>query len=205
MTAFATADDLATRLGLTFSDDEAARATDLLADATGLIQEEANQIVFLVTDDVLEVPGTTDDRIRLPQRPVVSITSITLNGRPLVEGVDWYLNGNTIFRRSTLFSPFGTLDGPFLLGTGFGRPDQTLTIVYTHGYDVLPAVVKTICKEVVVRVWINPGSVARETVGSVMTTYDNMRFSPTGLLLTDVEILKIKRFFGQRAASVAIL
>lgn len=206
--AFATADDLAARLGLTLTDAEQARATTLLDLATGLIQDEAKQTILLVTDDVLSIPGTTDEMIKLPQRPVISVASVTLDGVPLTEGSDWYRDGNVIARIPAITTVLtgGLIDEAFTfpMGTGFGWPAQTLEITYTHGYAVVPESVKAICLEMVVRVWVNPGSVARETVGNTATVYDNMRFSPAGLLLTAAEQRVIRRMFGRSAKSITI-
>lgn len=207
LVTFATAADLATRLGISLTSDEQSRATALLALASGLIQDVVGQTIALVTDDTLSMPGTPEDRIELPQKPVVSVTSVSLDEVALTEGSDWYLDGSTIFRRAAFFSrDFGILDGPYLLGSAFGTPLQTLTIVYTHGYTAaeIPATVKSICLEAVVRCFVNPGAVARKTVGNTSTVYDNMRFSPSGLILTDDERRTLKRRFGARALSVPI-
>lgn len=214
MAQFATADDLATRLGLTLSTDDETRATTLLGLASGVIQDEVQKTIALVEDDTITMPGTTDDRIRLPETPVVSVSSVTLDNTPLVEGADWYLDGNTVYRMlasTTIMMAelVGINDDAFTfpLGVGFGWPTQTLEIVYSHGYpdDAVPQTVKAICLEMVVRVWVNPGSVARETVGNLYTIYDNMRFSPAGLLLTDDERVALWRLFGRRAKTVTIL
>lgn len=207
LVSFATAADLADRLGLVLTSNEQSRVTALLALATGLIQEVVGQKIALVTDDTLTMPGTVEDRITLPERPVVSIESVSLDDVALTEGSDWYLDGATIYRRAVVFNPtLGVLDGPFLLGSGFGTPLQTLTIVYTHGYaaDAIPATAKAICMEAVVRCFVNPGAVARETVGNTSTVYDNMRFSPSGLILTDDERRTLKRKFGARSLSVQV-
>src|SRR5581483_3923985 len=79
-TRFADSDDLAARLGLVFTDDEHVRANTLLEIASGLIQDEAKQKIALVTDDVFTMPGTTEQLIKLPERPVVSVSSVTLDG-----------------------------------------------------------------------------------------------------------------------------
>src|SRR6266404_3405049 len=207
---FATAAELAIRLGLEFTDDEIVRADALLASASGLIAEHAKQQIALVTDDTLTMPGTNRDRFRLPERPVVEVASVTIGGQALAEGHDWYLKGDEIIRLSSIYVRNGSLDGfldaPYLLGRSFGWPGLPLTIVYTHGYDddAIPSLVKTICMEMAVRVWVNPGSVARETVGNTQTVYDNNRFSPSGLLLTDTERNELRRFFGGRATSVQV-
>lgn len=211
MTQFASNDDLAGRVffgnGNTFTDAEKTAADALLTLASGLIQDVTGQVIARVTDDVLTMPGTPEDRIVLPEKPVISIASIMLDDAPLVEGSDWYLDGSTIFRKAAFYNrDFGILNGPYLLGSSFGTPLQTLTITYTHGYaeDDIPATVKAICMEAVVRCFVNPGAVARETVGNTSTVYDNMRFSPSGLVLTDDERRTLKRKFGPRALSVPI-
>jgi hypothetical protein len=209
-TLFATADDLADRIGVDLTADERIRANVLLELASGLVQDEAKKKIGRVDDDLLEIPGTTDDMIRLPELPVISVASLTLDGVPLIEGSDWYLDGGSIARipAATTVLTGGLIDEAFSfpLGTGFGWPAQTIAITYTHGYDAanIPKSVKAIILEAVVRVWVNPGSVARETVGDTATVYDNMRFSPTGLLLTDDEKKIIRRLFGRTAKSISI-
>lgn len=205
--SFATADDLANRLGIELTDEEETRAETLIALASDLIRGEAKQTISLVEDDTLTMPGTTDERITLPERPVVEVASVTLGDAALVEGADWYLDRNTIVRLSRTVARIGWLvDDTWPLATGFGVPTRTLEITYTHGYpaDELPMIVKAICLESVIRAWVNPGSVAREQVGDTHTVYDNMRFSPTGLLLTDNECEQLHRFFGNVARSITI-
>lgn len=210
MPSFATTDEFAARLGIDLTADEVTRATTLLALASELIVDETRQELSLVTDDQIEMPGTTDDRIELPERPVVSVSSVTLDGQALAEGGDWYLEGDTIFRVAT---PLEILDGNLIadpyaypFGVGFGSPVQTLTITYTHGYAdaAIPGTIKAICLEAVVRVWVNPGSVARETNGDTSTVYDNMRFSPSGLLLTGAETKKLRRLFPRQVGSLQV-
>lgn len=210
MAQFATHDDFATRLGITLTPAEQTRADALLVIASGLIQDEAKKVIELVEDDVWTTPGTPDDMIRLPETPVISVSSVELDGQPLIEGSDWYIEGAAICRIPAVTTVLtgGLIDEAFTfpLGTGFGWPAQTLTITYSHGYDSsnVPESAKAICMEAVVRAWVNPGSVARETIGNVSTIYDNMRFSPTGLLLTDDEKKIIRRLFGRRARSITM-
>jgi hypothetical protein len=208
VTAFASTDEFFQRYGLDdATDEEIARAEGLLAMATALIQDEAEQHIFLVADDEITRIGTTDERILLPERPVVSVASLLLDGQPLT---GWYVDGDAIVRRQPIYwwrqfsSPLEVGGTPFLLGSSFGRPDQTLTITYTHGYATPPARFKAICLEAVVRVWVNPGAVARETVGDTSTVYDNMRFSPTGMMLTSDERKSIRRLIGTRAGTVSL-
>jgi hypothetical protein len=200
---FATADDLATRLGLDLSDAERIRADRLLELASGLIQDAARQTIELVAGDVLTLPGTNDETIHLPQKPVASVEQVTIDGVPLVEGTDWYLDGNVIVRRSRRLLSGGIADQQLVPWAGFGWPGQTIRITYTHGYAEIPESVKAICLEAVVRVWVNPGAVAQERAGDSSTLYTTAG-APSGLLLTDTELRAIRRLFGRKASSVAI-
>ena len=203
---FATADDFADRIGETLSSDERARADALLARVSKEIQDVAGQKIILVTDDVLTRKGTTDRRILLPERPVQSVASVTLNGAELEEGSDWFLDGDEIVRRMlTTFIDAAELDVT-TFGRGFGFEWLPLVITYTHGWDAgdIPGFLKEICCEAAGRAFFNPASVARETIGDTATVYDNMRFSPTGIRLTSDERLEIRRFFGSLAGSVPL-
>lgn len=210
MAQFATHDDLANRLGLTLDTGDQERADALFEIVSGMIQDESKQTIELVTDDVFNTPGTPDEMIKLPQNPVVSVSAVDLDGQPLIEGSDWYIDGDAIRRIPAVTEVLtgGLIDEAFTfpLGTGFGWPAQTLSITYTHGYDSdnVPQTVKAICLEAVIRAWANPASVARQTVGDTMTVFDNMRFSPTGLMLTDGEKATIRRVFGRRAKSIQV-
>jgi hypothetical protein len=142
-------------------------------------------------------PGTTDERIELPEVPVVAVTSVLLDGAPIT---DWYQVGNAIVRGRTLT----IIDGGYGYGwlRSFGSEAQTLTITYTHGYADVPARVKNITVEMVVRVWVNPASVIQENVGSTETTFAPYADPPRGLQLTDSERRTLRRLFGSKSGSV---
>lgn len=202
MTAFATAEDLANRLNLVLTDDEVTRAEALLADASDEIRSETEQTVNLVTDDVLVRPGTTDERILLPQRPVVNVSSIEIDGSAIT---DWYLAGDEIVRSS------GTIlelldDFPSRGYRGFGRESRQLRIVYSHGFadDAIPRRLKNITVEMVVRVWVNPASVIQENVAGVETTFAPYADPPRGLQLTDSERRALRRLFGSQSGGGSI-
>lgn len=193
MAQFATAAELGERLGITLTPDETTRADALLTRASGLVQDEARQVIEKVTDDVLTIVGTNDERIHLPERPVLSVSSITLNGQD-VGG--WYLDGNSIVRNGL------DIDVRLsVLDAGFGWPFQELEITYSHGFETPPPTVAAIVLEAVVRVWVNPGAVVNERHGSESVQFSQS--NPTGLLLTDAERRSIRRLFGAgRSGSV---
>lgn len=207
MTQFATNADLATRLGLTLTSAEQTRADALLTLASALIQDETDQTIALVANDSLTMRSTYAERIRLPQRPVVSVSSVTITpqgGTEMLIGDDtYYVEGDELVRAS-----FPIRYQQFFADwtRGWLGPLFTITVVYTHGYaaDAIPAAVKTACLEMVTRVWVNPGSVARETVGDTSTVYDNMRFSPSGLFMTDAEKAAVNRSVRRLAGTITL-
>jgi hypothetical protein len=205
LTQFATNAEFAARLGLTLTTDEQNRADTLLALASGIIQQEMKQTIEQVVDDTLTMRSVYGERIRLPQRPVTAVSEVTLTpegGTPTTIGADtYYLDCDEIVRASfpvkyqQFFSDWTR---------GWLGPLWQIAITYTHGYETIPEVVKAVCMEMVVRVWVNPGSVARETVGNTSTVYDNMRFSPTGLLLTDSERTQLNKALRRTSGTITL-
>lgn len=117
----ATAEDLASLLG---RDDIDAYKAGVLADiSTSVIQAAAGgQRIVLVTDDVIEMEGQHGRYLQLPQIPVRSVASVTMNGSLIT---DYKLVGNRLRRRCGWWS-----------ATGLFCPDPAdLVIVCTHGYD----------------------------------------------------------------------
>lgn len=207
MSQFASADDFAARIGVTLTDAEVARANLLLTRASGIIQKAMKQNIALVTDDTYVRPGDYSSAVRLPERPVVSVSSVVLDdnqGNPttLVQAENFYIENDTLIRLNwnavIQDSSFG------LPWAGWGFPWWTLTVDYTHGYTEIPEPAPTICMEMVVRAWVNPGSVARQTIGNVATVFDNMRFSPSGMLLTDQEQADLADVFRRHTGTVGL-
>lgn len=129
--AFATAAQLATRLGRTFTSTETSQATALLADATAFLQEElGGQLIESGTTTFTVQADPCETRIRLPQWPLRSLTSVTLNGSTVtteVEHRDGYLYRS----------------GGWLPQSGDQFADVTVT--YAYGYSSVPAELVTWC------------------------------------------------------------
>lgn len=199
-TRFAESSELQARLGITFTADEHIRAETLLALASGLIQQETKQTIALVTGDVITIPGSFADRVRLKERPVVSVASVVLNGISIVQGTGFYVDGDELIRMN--WNSESSFRG--LASSGWGFPWWPLVVTYTHGYSVVPQLAKTICMEMAARVWVNPGSVIQEAVAGVQTTYAPYSAPPRGLLLTADEKNDLRKFFGRPAGSIAL-
>jgi hypothetical protein len=199
---FALNADLAARLGLALTPAEQTRADALLTLASGLIQDETKQAISLVANDVYTRPGDYDTRVRLPERPVVSVASVVLNGQALVAGTDFFVDHDEIVRMnwSSIIqdSSFG------MPWAGFGFPWWNLVVTYTHGYAVVPNLVKTVCMEMVTRVWTNPGAVIQTSIGNEQTVYAPYAAPPRGLMLTDIEKTELNKLLRRHSGSIAM-
>jgi hypothetical protein len=196
MAQFATANELAARLGITLAGDEAARANTLLTLASGLIQGATRQRIERVENDVLAIRGLTEGRILLPERPVISVSAVSLNGETVNAG-DYYLDGDSLVRGGSGWTAW--LDAQDFGGGRWGSSRTPLTVTYTHGYETIPGAIKTVCIESAVRAYVNPGSVEQESYGSERTSY-----GAVGLTLTPDERSIVRRAVSRGAESLAI-
>jgi hypothetical protein len=165
---FATPYDLAARLGVTLTPDEAARADLLLDLASDEVRRVTGQTINYVKDDLLVRPGSWGVRLRLPQRPVIEVTQVTATfytGDPYVAPpLTYYLDGDELVRFGF---PIGLEQYFFTIGNGWLGPAYTLSITYSHGWKTPPAIVKAITIECAVRAWLNPHQTATVTGGIV--------------------------------------
>ena len=129
MTAFAASVDLpSTKDTAGQQADALNRATDLIRGALG------GQQIIRVDDDTTVLKGNGRRILQLPQIPVVSVTSVTIN-----QG-GYYPN---------LLTPgiHYTVDaGGRLRALGYPWPSGwDITVVYTHGYDTVPEELSRLC------------------------------------------------------------
>jgi len=189
---FASADELAARLGIELQGDEESRADALLSLASGLIQDAARQVIELVEDETVILRGSREGKILLPERPVVSISSVLIAGDSQ-DPSSYYLDRDHLARAG------GGLWGDLLSPTTLGDPSEELVVTYTHGFEETPGSVKAICLEAVVRAWVNPGAVAQEGYGGERVVYPVQ-----GLLLTSEERRTLRKLTGRRSESSAL-
>ena len=206
MAQFATADEFAARMGLTLTTAEETRANTLLTLASGLIVDATGQDISLATDDIYSAPSVYGERLRLPQRPVVSISQVELTpagGSPsVIDPNTYYLDGGELVRSRF---PLGYELVFQNYGQGWLGPYWTVDVTYTHGYapEAIPSAVKAVCMEAVRRVWVNPGAAVSETVGDTQTGYGSG--APSGMLLTPQEKAQLNDvLLGYQAGTVTL-
>lgn len=180
--------ELAARLGRTFTSEQELQAQALLDDASSVVRSYVRQDITRATttdtftmrraDPLLHRCGGV---VTLPQRPVVDITSVSINGTPTAY---WWQEGNELLLRDWGW------DRP----PSAHRPPQ-VTVTYTHGWDPVPGDITAIVMQAVNRVMVNPSQVRSETVGGESVTY----LIPTtgealGILLSKTEMKVLDRY-----------
>ncbi|WP_116048601.1 hypothetical protein [Amycolatopsis palatopharyngis] len=158
--AYATAAELASWMGLPSVDET--RADLKLDAATGLVEDDIGQSLVSSTDTV-ELTPTYTRTLVLPRWPVTAITSVVVSGETLVEGTDY------------------TWETAGLLIRVSGCWDEKVTVVYTAGWDPIPASVKGLVLEVASGSWGNVGAKKSEKIGDYSASWvrEGMSLSTT--------------------------
>lgn len=113
---FATSSDLAVRLGVTYTVEQAARVDELLADACDELRTIIGQPLVRLTSTV-ELYTDQLGMVILPAVPIVSVDTVELDGEPVE---DWQLKDDVLLVPCTI-----------------GR-DDPVEVTFTHGWDPVP-------------------------------------------------------------------
>lgn len=204
MVNLATEEDLAARLGRELTDEEAARAGAMLADASALVRDFTRQELTAVTGDtiVLRPVGVL---LRLPQRPVTAVTSVSAVGTDgstagALEG--WVWDG-----RDKISLACAGPSGPWPLGWRGPGPD-TYRVVYDHGYaPVPPGVVAVVCA-MVLRTLLSPSLTAgmvAERIGSYNYQLQQGGGAPGAtVVMTAADEKALARYGPRRAGTIQV-
>lgn len=139
---FATSSDLATRLGATFTVEQAARIDELLADSCDELRDIIGQPLNRLTSTVTLYTDQVGIVI-LPAVPVVEVETVTVDD---VE-VEWSLKDDMLIVPCTV-----------------GRRDAVV-VTYTHGWDPIPrTLVKWAC---VMAMAVYAGSAKTGALGTI--------------------------------------
>ncbi|MFJ7176408.1 hypothetical protein ACIQXA_08370 [Streptomyces massasporeus] len=162
--ALATVADLATLLGRTFTDAQELQAQALLDQASSVVRSYVRQDITRATTTDSFTMRRADPvlhrcagAVTLPQRPVVDIDSVKVNG---VETVDWWQDGNDLLLRSAAWG-----------GPPAAHRAPQVTVTYTHGWDEVPGDIRAIVLQAANRVIVNPSGIRSEAVGGESVTY----------------------------------
>lgn len=144
-------------------------ACDMIRDYTGQVFNRGTSTVSL--------DGTGTDAILLPQLPVRSAGTVSVNGSPVTNYM--LAENGCLFR--------GTTSG-YSSSTMWPQGRQNVTVTYDHGYDTddFPRSVKRIALEIAARTVIQ-GPLLEETLGSVRAKYAaaSTELTPTERMILD--------------------
>lgn len=171
--SFATVEDLETYLGVEAGSLNAEQAQLMLDIATSAISDECGQTIALEEDDSIQLRGSWGRELWLPQRPIVAITSIAIDGIGIdsalykfdVEGrVTWYRGS---------WASIGNLAELDVAGSYWGGDEILIDVTYSHGYDPIPDNVRGVCLDMARRAVRTPdaGAIIQESIGSYSVAY----------------------------------
>lgn len=147
---------------------EAEQALDLASD---IIRGYVRSHISSATETA-EFDGISGDVFELPQRPVTAVTAVEITDRMgntvVVSSSDWTWTRGGKLRR-ILYTT--TLPAGWSADSGWGGPDATVTVTYTHGLAAVPGDVKAIALALARRMTVNPDGYIREAIGSYNVGY----------------------------------
>lgn len=206
MTSFATAQELRTLLDGGTLDDEAdaewiSQAELLLELVSADIQTAARNRIIRGSQTA-KLAGSWSADLELPRRPVVSVSSVTLNGTPIaVGGYTW--NQRSLLRSSIpSIANLGAIELDAYDGAHWGGPASTVLVEYTYGYEAesVPTSVKALTLRIALRVLDNPTGVTQESIGPYSVSYGNT-LEAGGSYVTDKERRSLRRRFTRTAGT----
>lgn len=183
---FASASELAVRLGVEFTSDQTAQANALLDDASNIIRSYVGQAINYVADDTVELLGVEEPYLNLPETPVISVSAVSVDGTALTTD-EYSLVGNRLYRSS---------------GWGDGV-DDLVSVTYTHGHDEIPGLIVAITLQVAGRVYNNPTGVKSTSLGDYSVSYSAGADGP-GIALTDAEMKVLDKFRPRKRKSTSV-
>lgn len=206
MDPLANVSDLADRLGRPLTAGEEARGMALLADASALVRMFTGR-EFTRTDDDTVVVRAQQGEIRLPQRPVIDVSSVVAigtGGAPDLPVTGWQWDGIDIIRTSTE-SP--AINMPALwYDDDFEAYPGTFRVVYSHGETAVPPDVVAVVARMALRTLTAPtmaGGVTGETIGPYSYRTDGTS-AGTAVAMTDDD-RKMLELAGYRRKSGMIM
>lgn len=205
MADLATEQDLTDRLGRDLTEEEAARASALLADASALVREHTGRDWEAVAGDTvtLRPVGVV---LRLPHRPVTALTSVSAvapDGFTTVAMSGWSFDGI-----DKIDLTYAVYTADFSTDAWRDRwPPDTYQVVYDHDADVPAIVVKVVC-DMVIRTLLSP-SMTAGMVAERIGAYNYQLQQGAGaagarVVLDDQDEKALKRYGPRRAGTIQV-
>ena len=190
---FFTTTDLAYRLQMDPTAVNSDAATMLAKLASDAVREEIRQKVDFVASDTVTLYGDNGEVIMLPERPVVSVSSVVMAGITLVPTT---VNSTTT---TTMYDwrPEGALRRVVYGGSFYASQlyfkwplGVPVTVTYSHGYQVVPSAMVHVALELAAAAYSNPELHESERVGWVEWTTRRLGLDMTAEQRTSLDIYR---------------
>lgn len=163
-------------------DIDTATATVVRTMATGIVTGYTNQLIETATYTHL-LPISAACTIRIPQRPVTAVTSVTVDGTALTSGTEWDWDG---------YSDTIALDG----WSPDNEDEWQATVVYTAGYATVPDDITAVALDLAGQLYSRSPGVTAESIDDYRVQYAT---ADVGLSDNHTRIL---RKYKQRLGSI---
>lgn len=155
--------DLEELLGRSLTPTEARQAPGLLRSASTRVRAFCRQQFDRKDDDVV-ILRPVDDKLRLPERPVLDVTLVELVGSNTIPDIavpGWTFDGiDTINIAGLNSNTFVALPAWW---DDLDRGLTTYRVTYSHGYDQYPEVVRDVTASAALRTLLSPTPVESQT------------------------------------------
>jgi hypothetical protein len=208
MTALAAVSDVEAVVSRDVGFEDEARILRLIELVSAAVCRYTRQTFKYVADDVITI-RPHDGRVRLPQRPIIAVTSVQVSGQ-IIDPSLYTCNADGFLRRVEILG-WNPMLGTGLMGwqtdpynpTGapldeIGWPPIPLTVTYTHGIPVGEYIddLALVVGEVVAAKWLGGERQANGVISEAIDTYKVMFYKnePIGAWLPEhQEILRTYR------------
>lgn len=220
MAALAAQSDVEAILQRSLTTQEAVYCATLLNTASGKVREFCgNQQISAVAGDTITLPGTWEQSFYLPQRPVTNVISVTVNGSAIpASGYVWdrsgridvlsgsFLpdsSGSMVGANNNLWGPAGSMYTVPVTAPNWGGPAAQITVVYDHGWAVIPSSAIDAVAAMVASTIATPVAVGSEQIGGYKVVYDRSLTGGSLILTPDMEKSLAKLRIRARTVSAA--
>ena len=187
--SFASAADLATYLQrAAFAVGAETTSAQLALDiASSVVVGRTGQTFDVVANDVVTLDTCPGEDVRLPQRPVTAVTSVTTR--------DY---GSAAVTTRTLYTDYEQRGGR-LRWVGVGWWPDEVTVTYTHGYAVVPDDVRGATLAVAAELHGNPDGLSRSAIDDSNDQHEWAADSPAETMLK-----LVARRYGTKTLTVRL-
>jgi hypothetical protein len=180
-----TAAQVATRLGVTFTEAQITQAEQAIEMASGVIADYCNLVSLVrVEDDEVALRGSYSYELALPLGPVVDVSAVTVDGYAVA---DFDVVRDSLIRTDVCNDP------PFRhpRTPHWGGTDALVEVTYTHGFASVPISAQSACLDMVTQSMSNPTGVRRTSIDQYEVDWGSAASAST---LSPDQMRSLRRF-----------